>query len=85
MKIKYEIYSRPGCHLCEEMFNQLGKVENISSDDINVLNIETNQNLLNKFHYRIPVLFVNGKEVCSGKLDRQALIEAILQVSSGHS
>ena len=56
------IYSRPGCHLCDE-----AKAAILSagcSDEIVLeeINIESDEELLRKYKYDIPVIAINGVE-----------------------
>jgi glutaredoxin len=56
------IYSRPGCHLCDE-----AKAAILSagcSDDfvLEEINIESDEDLLRKYKYDIPVISINGVE-----------------------
>ena len=56
------VYSRPGCHLCDE-----AKAAILSagcSDDfvLEEINIESDEELLRKYKYDIPVISINGVE-----------------------
>lgn len=70
------VYSRPGCHLCEQMIEQLlpivGDRARVESRDI-----ETNDTWLKRFAVRIPVLEVDGRIVCEGHFDRDAAVSAL--------
>lgn len=93
----FTIYSRPGCHLCEQMATDLkaclanaGDFDTRTHDnpnvnpsdnthDIVIKNIEDDVALLALHRLRIPVLEVNGTEICFGRLDQQALTEYLNQ------
>lgn len=56
------IYSRPGCHLCEEakkVIEASGYREEYTLEEIN---IESDAGLLRRYSYDIPVITINGKE-----------------------
>ena len=56
------IYSRPGCHLCEEakkVIEASGYHEEYTLEEIN---IESDAELLRRYRYDIPVITINGEE-----------------------
>ena len=56
------IYSRPGCHLCEEAkaaIQNAGCSERFTLEEIN---IESDDALLRKYKYDIPVVMIDGVE-----------------------
>lgn len=70
------IYSRPGCHLCELLLEDLlplvrGRLE------IEVVNIDDNVELGHEYGTRIPVLEYAGQFVCQYKLDNNAMSEIL--------
>lgn len=70
------IYSRPGCHLCEQLLEDLmplvrGRLE------IEVVNIDDDADLGREYGTRIPVIEFAGQFICQYTLDRIA-IRAIL-------
>ena len=57
------VYSRPGCHLCDEA--KLA-IEAAGCDDqftLEEINIESDRELLRKYQYDIPVVTIDGNEV----------------------
>jgi len=79
LSIEFTIYSRIDCHLCDEMVNQLCTLEQVSAEQINRVNIDADSALVEKHGARIPVLLVNGEELCHGHLDRDAVINFIIK------
>ena len=70
------IYSRPGCHLCEQLLEGLmplvrGRLE------IEVVNIDDDADLGREYGTRIPVIEFAGQFICQYTLDESA-IRAIL-------
>jgi glutaredoxin len=61
------VYSRPGCHLCENVIAELEKIKaarveiNITTEDIT-----TNPVLLARFRHLIPVVSVDGEVKLAG-------------------
>jgi glutaredoxin len=55
-----EIYSRPGCHLCDEAKEVIERVRQRIAFGLTIINIETDRELEKKYGEQIPVVFVNG-------------------------
>jgi glutaredoxin len=56
------VYSRPGCHLCDEA---KAAIQNAGCSDrftLEEINIESDDNLLRKYKYDIPVVTIDGVE-----------------------
>lgn len=67
-----EVFSRPGCHLCEQLVEELlpmvrGRLP------VRVHDIETRSDWLQAYGTLIPVVRFEGQEVCHYKLDRAAI------------
>jgi c-di-GMP-related signal transduction protein len=68
------VYSRPGCHLCEEAFEQIVALHKEGYRfSLHEIDIESNDLLLRRYLERIPVVEVDGLEVSELILDRAAL------------
>ena len=65
------LYSRRGCHLCEEMLEDL---ESLCRDvALEVVDVDRDTALVSRYGTRVPVLVADGREICAGRLDRVAL------------
>jgi glutaredoxin len=69
MTVQVEIYSRPGCHLCDEAKEVIQRVQRRVSFDLRVTNIETQPELEKKYGEEIPVVFINGSEAFKYRVD----------------
>ena len=61
-KLQVIIYSRPGCHLCDDA---KASILGAGCDDqftLTEIDIESDPELLNKYKYDIPVITINGTE-----------------------
>ena len=68
------VYSRPGCHLCEEALAQIIALHGEGYRfTLHEVDIESNELLLRRHLERIPVVEVDGIEVSELILDRDAL------------
>jgi len=58
--VEVEIYSRPGCHLCDEAKEVIERVHRRVSFGLKVINIETDKALEKEYGEQIPVVLING-------------------------
>jgi len=68
-----EIYSRPGCHLCEQAKAVLLQVQQEIPFELLEVDIERDPLLLERFKTEIPVVFVDGRKLSHHKVDVEAL------------
>ena len=63
--IALTLYSRPGCHLCDEMKAVIARVVGEQAADITLeeVDISTDAELESRYGTEIPVLLVNGRKV----------------------
>lgn len=68
------VYSRPGCHLCEEALEQIVALHGDGYRfNLHEVDIESNDLLLRRYLERIPVVEIDGIEVSELILDRAAV------------
>jgi len=68
------VYSRPGCHLCEEAISQIVALHAEGYRfELHEVDIESHDLLLRRYLERIPVVEVDGALVSELVLDRDAL------------
>ena len=65
------IYSRPGCHLCDEAKAAILSAGCTDQFTLEEVNIESDDELLKKYKYDIPVITVDGEEVFRHRVDPQ--------------
>ncbi|HEV2790870.1 MAG TPA: glutaredoxin family protein [Solirubrobacterales bacterium] len=80
------VYSRPGCHLCEEAIEQIVALHAEGYRfNLHEIDIESNELLLRRYLERIPVVEVDGKEVSELILDRAGLVASLDTVKAWSS
>ena len=69
------VYSREECHLCQDMINALQSMQKQSAFEFEVIDIDSDSQLISRYGERIPVLlaFKDGPEICHYHLDQAAL------------
>ena len=61
-KLCVVLYSKPGCHLCEEMKGEMNRAGCSDLYELEEVNIEDDPIQFAKYRYEIPVLSINGVE-----------------------
>ena len=81
MKVKFELYTRIGCHLCEEMEQEVSILESKLNFESDVIAINDNKPLEERYGEKVPVLAYGKENVCEYVLDEEALSKAIKRYS----
>lgn len=69
------LYTRVGCHLCEEMKQQLEPFQKQYGFSLNVVDIEADSYLKLRYGEKIPVLVAGERELCHYRLNLDFLLE----------
>jgi hypothetical protein len=77
------LYSRPGCHLCDEAREALERVRAKAPFTVDEINIERDDALHARYLERIPVVALDGVELFEFWVDEQALLRRILYREGG--
>jgi glutaredoxin len=62
MSSRVTVYTRPGCHLCEEALAVVAKVCADLGEAYDEVSIDGDTDLTQRFGEEIPVTFVDGKQ-----------------------
>lgn len=76
------LYSRLGCHLCEDMHNLLPSYLEEAGLSFTVVYIDGDSNLEQKYGTLVPVLKAGEKEICHYFLDVKALQQYISELGN---
>ena len=71
------VYSRPGCHLCDEAKHAIHSAGVEDLFTFAEINIESDPELLNKYKYDIPVVTLDGGEIFRHRVDKQKFAELV--------
>ncbi len=71
------IYSKPDCHLCDEIKAQLKKLQRRHRFELSEVNILEDPEALNRFKEEIPVVFINGRKAFKFYLDEQEFLRKL--------
>jgi len=73
MKPKVVLYTRVGCHLCEEALTLL-KFHGL---DPQLIDIDTNPMLRERYNECVPVVEIDGKERFRGRVNEALLVRSL--------
>ena len=75
--IALTIYSRPGCHLCDEMKAVVGRVAQTIPLSLEEIDISTDPELETRYGLEIPVLLVEGKKAAKYRIAERELVRLL--------
>jgi len=75
------IYSKPGCHLCDEAKASILRAGCSDQFVLEEVNIESDEELLRKYKYDIPVIAINGVETFIHRVDSAEFATRIKRIS----
>jgi len=67
--IHIEIYTRPGCHLCDDAKEVIERVRRRYPFTLTITNIETDSALETAYGTEIPVITINGNKAFKYRVD----------------
>jgi glutaredoxin len=71
--IQIEIYSRPGCHLCDDAKAVIEPFSSRYPIHLTVTNVDSDAALRSAYGNDIPVVMINGTEAFRHRVDAAAL------------
>ena len=77
MPVKFTLYTRTGCHLCEDLEQALPELAAELDFDTEIIPIDNNKDLEQAYGSKVPVLALGDEIICEYFLDMAALSEAI--------
>ena len=60
--VQVVLYTRPGCHLCDEMKREIIRSGCAELYTLEEIDIESDPEIFARYQFEIPVLFINGVE-----------------------
>ena len=73
--MNFELYSKPHCHLCEEMRALLDELQPEYGFTVKVIDITRDAELFSRYRYDIPVLLKDGQEIARGRISDRELVD----------
>lgn len=76
-KAQVKLYTRPGCHLCEEAKLEMRAAACGDLYELEEVNIDTDPELRRRYGLDIPVVTINGAHAFKHRLTRDGFSEEI--------
>jgi len=71
------LYTRPGCHLCDDARSVIARVCDDLGESFDEIDIESDDDLEDRFRDEIPVTFVDGRQHDFWRVDEARLRAAL--------
>ncbi len=75
--LRFTLYSRAGCTLCEEMLQDLAALPAAHGIAVEVTDVDQVPALRERYGHKVPVLLLGGELVCHGRLDAAEVHKAL--------
>ena len=70
------VYSRHSCHLCEIMIDAV-RAATGGEAVLEIVDVDSSADLTARYGSKVPMLLVDGREICHFRLDNEALRRAL--------
>ena len=74
-----ELYSKPGCHLCEELRALCDRLEAEFCLQITEVNVDADPSLAARYGAEVPVLFIDGRKAVKFRSTEVALRRMLMR------
>jgi len=74
------LYVRKDCHLCSEMISDLNELQVKLCFYLEIVDVDSSQNLVEKYGEFVPVLMGKNEEICHFHLDPKALDAYLVKI-----
>ena len=71
------LYSKPGCHLCDEMKHVVDAVARRVTLSLEIVDISNDPRLLELYELEIPVLLIDGRKAAKYRVTERDLEERL--------
>jgi glutaredoxin len=71
-KLQVKLYTRPGCHLCDEAKREMTAASCEDLYELEEINVDTDPELRRRYGWDIPVVTINGAFAFKHRLTRDA-------------
>ncbi|MGH2863457.1 MAG: glutaredoxin family protein [Solirubrobacteraceae bacterium] len=78
------LYTRPGCHLCEDALALIEQVRTRVPFELEQRDIESDDEWFRRYLERIPVVEIEGHEAFELFVDERRFEQMLVELSDGH-
>lgn len=69
------VYSRAGCHLCDELLAELASMTAGGPVRVRVVDVDSDPVMRRRYGFDVPVVLADGEVLCRHRLDAGAVAE----------
>jgi glutaredoxin len=80
--ITVTLYTRPGCHLCEDAKSIIEPLLAEFGATLREINIDTDARLTEQFGYDIPVIFINDRKAAKHRINAEQFRRQLAEAST---
>ncbi|MDQ1362556.1 MAG: hypothetical protein QG652_416 [Pseudomonadota bacterium] len=77
MKPRLTVYIRHGCHLCEDLLQQLQVLQGCHEFEYFAVDVDADPVITQQYAALIPVVVLGDRHICHYFLDQAALLQAL--------
>lgn len=77
MSARVTMYTRAGCHLCDDALEVVAAACEASGSEYQLVDVDASQELRERFGDQVPVVTVDGQTVGFWRIDPQVLAQAL--------
>ena len=71
---RFQLVTRQGCELCEEMLVELQQFCASRDASIELLDVDADAGLRTRYGHQVPVLLMDGEPVCHARFDGAEIV-----------
>ena len=80
--IQFTVYSRHGCHLCEDLLQQLYQLQQAHDFEVFEVDVDSSPQLIEQYGSQVPVVTCDGEQLCHYFLDQAAIMRVLTGLGS---
>jgi len=71
------LYTRAGCHLCDEAKQQLQQLSNQAAFELREVDIDLDPELQRRYNDEVPVIFIHGRKAFKYRIDPRQFLKRL--------
>ena len=75
--IEFIVYSRYGCHLCEDLLQQLTPLQQAHDFNIVQVDVDSSPQLIEQYGSQVPVVTCGDEQICHYFLDQASILRVL--------
>lgn len=73
------LYTRKGCHLCEEAKQEIERLRAAAEFQLEILDVDADPELRARFSDEVPVVFINGRKAFKYRVEPKQFLRRLKQ------